>query len=306
MTEKFLLSASKYCPNIWAKFDEPLFKHSSFKIGGAADVFVTPSNEDELIGAIRAAGQCGMKYFLLGNGSNVLFSDEGFRGVVISTAALRSITRDGNVIKAQCGASLTALSLAAAQASLDGLTFAYGIPGTVGGAVFMNAGAYGGQIQDALVSSRYYNAETDTYGEFNGVEHDFSYRKSVYNTSGGRLAVLDASFLLGDGNEEKLTQTMNDFMSRRREKQPLEYPSAGSVFKRPEGCFAGQLIEECGLKGYSFGGAQISEKHAGFIINRGGATAKDVLSLVEYIKETVLKKYGVELECEICVIPSGK
>lgn len=302
MIKDFSLLAKKYCPELFIKYDEPLAPYSSFKIGGIASAFVKPNDERELIETIRAAKESNSKYFLLGFGSNLLFSDSGFCGVVISTSCLKKIKVEKYKIIAQSGASLSSVALSAARADLDGISFAYGIPGSVGGAVFMNAGAYGGQMSDVVESSRYYDTEKGEEGFFVGDEHLFDYRSSVYSKNSGRFVILDTTISLKKGDSKKITQYMNELMSRRIDKQPLEYPSAGSVFKRPDGYFAGKLIEDCGLKGFSIGGAQVSEKHAGFIINTGNATANDVLSLIEHIKETVFKETSVELECEIRII----
>jgi len=278
--------------------DEPMSRHTSFRIGGPCDLFVAPEGADSFRDAYDAAIKAGLRTYILGRGSNVLFSDEGFRGVVISTENLNGVTVEGNTLIAEAGASFTHIAAVARDAGLTGLEFAYGIPGSVGGAVFMNAGAYGGQVSDCLESSTAFDPVSGHIICTEGADHEFGYRSSIYKKNPERV-ILSATFELKEGNKDEIRAYMEDIMGRRRDKQPLEYPSAGSVFKRPEGYFAGQLIEEQGLKGYTVGGAQVSEKHAGFIINRGGATAKDVLELIENIQKTVNDAYGVMLECEV-------
>lgn len=278
--------------------DEPLSRHTSFRIGGPCDVYVTCESADSFKEVYDLAIKEGLKIYILGRGSNVLFSDDGFRGVVLSTEKLNSVTVDGNKLIAECGASFTQIAVVARDAGLTGLEFAYGIPGSVGGAVFMNAGAYGGQVSDCLVASTCYDPITGKISYIEKEEHKFGYRTSIYKHNPDRV-ILTAEFELVPSDKEAVREKMDDFMGRRRDKQPLEYPSAGSVFKRPEGYFVGQMVQELGLKGYTVGGAQVSEKHAGFIINVGGATCSDVLELIEYIKEKVYEAYGVMLECEV-------
>lgn len=281
--------------------NEPLSRHSSFRIGGPCAVFVTPESADSLRDAYNEAKSEGIRTYILGKGSNILFADEGFDGVIISTERLTSVTVSGNTLTADAGASFTHIVAVARDAGLSGLEFAYGIPGSVGGAVFMNAGAYGGQVSDCLESSSCFDPENDRIIYTEGADHDFGYRSSIYKKNPERV-ILSATFELKNGDKEEIRAYMEDIMGRRRDKQPLEYPSAGSVFKRPEGYFAGQLIEEQGLKGCTIGGAQVSEKHAGFIINRGGATAKDVLDLIAHIQAKVKEAHGVMLECEVIFV----
>ncbi len=273
-----------------------LSEHSSFKVGGPAALGVFPESTEEIVKAVRLARECKIKYTVIGNGSNVVFADRGYLGAVIFTSGAKSIEINGNTVKAECGASFTHLAAFAGKASLAGLEFAYGIPGTVGGAVYMNAGAYGGEVKDALRTSLCYDAASGEILEIR--EHAFSYRTSIYAKSPS-LTVLEATFELASGDADEIKTKMDELMEKRRDKQPLEFPSAGSTFKRPEGHFAGKLIEDAGLKGYTVGGAQVSEKHAGFVINRGGATANDILELVEHIKKVVSSQFGVMLECEI-------
>ncbi|MBQ9773094.1 MAG: UDP-N-acetylmuramate dehydrogenase [Clostridia bacterium] len=278
--------------------DCPLSEHSSFGIGGNAALAVFARERASLLGAVSALRGKGIPFWVIGNGSNVVFPDEGFGGAVIFTAGQNQIRVEGTQMCVGAGASLTAISLAARDASLSGAAFAYGIPGTLGGAVFMNAGAFGGCMADICVSSEYYDRETDTVGSFAGEVQEFGTRTSVYAGT-DRYVILGARLQLASGDRAQITADMEDFMARRKSTQPLEYPSAGSVFKRPVGRFAGKLIEDCGLKGLTVGGAQVSQKHAGFIVNVGGATARDVRTLVERIRDTVLQRTGVELECEI-------
>ncbi len=277
--------------------DVSMSLRTSFRIGGIADLFVSPTTVEGLKQAVSAARQFGVKHLILGNGSNLLIDDAGYRGVVIATGSLNRITVSGNEIEAESGASLMAVCVAAREASLTGLEFAYGIPGSVGGALTMNAGAYGGEICQVLAESTAMNPEDGSLVTYLGEQHAFGYRDSVYRHNG--QIILSGKFRLTEGNSEEIADKMRDILSRRKEKQPLEYPSAGSVFKRYPGRYTGQMVEECGLKGFAIGGAQVSEKHAGFIINRGGATCEDVLRLIDHIKNEVLEHHGVCLECEV-------
>ena len=292
MSEKGILS---YAEN------GDLAPHSTFKIGGKADFIVKVQTKEALVGALRALRENEIKYTVVGNGSNILFSDGRYEGAVILTTAVTGFSCEDNVIEAECGYSLTALASRAQKLSLTGLEFAYGIPGSVGGAVYMNAGAYDGEIKNVVAKTYYYDVKNDTFGEFVGEENKFGYRESVYQEKDG-LVVLGARFVLEKGEGAAILEKMQGFMRARSEKQPLEYPSAGSTFKRAPGYFTAKLIDEAGLKGYSVGGAQVSEKHAGFVINRGGATAADVKKLVSDIQEAVYKNSGVEIKCEIKII----
>ena len=276
----------------------PLSRHSSFRIGGAADLALFPHSSDELCQTLSLLRANEIPTLVIGNGSNVVFSDEGYRGAVVFTGKCRKIKIEDDIIFADAGVSLSALSSAARDESLSGLEFAFGIPGTLGGAVYMNAGAYGGAMSDVCISSEYYDLEV---GKPFGLFEDgqcFGYRKSIYQTHPERV-ILGATLKLKKGNRKKITEEMRTYWDKRRTSQPLELPNAGSIFKRPEGYFAGKLIEDCGLKGLTVGGAQVSEKHAGFIVNIGGATCEDVKRLIEQIQTTVLQQMGVQLECEI-------
>ena len=283
--------------------NEPMSRHTTFKIGGPCGIFATPADTESLMEILRLTGEAGVPSLVIGNGSNLLFDDVGYDGCVVCTSGLKNIECDGEHLVAGAGCSVTALSRYAAEHFLGGLEFAYGIPGTVGGAVFMNAGAYGGEISQVLESSTCYDPVSGKVYTIPAEGHMFGYRTSVYRKNG--CVILSARFRLKpldmDGAAES-REKMNDFMNRRVSKQPLDLPSAGSVFKRCEGRFTGQMIEEAGLKGYSVGGARVSEKHAGFIVNAGGATSRDVLELIEYIKKIILEKFGCSLECEVIYI----
>lgn len=288
--------------------NEPLSKHSSFKIGGEARYAIFPKNKNEMITTIETVKRSNVKFAIVGNGSNLLFDDDGFDGAIIFTKNMSSTeyihSASGTFIRAECGKSLTELaSETGKKHSLTGLEFAYGIPGTLGGAVYMNAGAYGGQMSDVVIETEYFDPSTNEIKVISKEEHDFSYRHSIFEDH-PEYVILSTLIELKEGNAKDIFAAMSKNMSARKEKQPLEYPNAGSTFKRPGGnLFAGKLIEDSGLKGYTVGGAQVSEKHAGFTINRGGATCRDVLAVIEHTKATVLEKFGVELECEVIYIP---
>lgn len=287
--------------------NELLAKHSSFKIGGPAKIAVFPKNRDEFVSVLRAVKNCNYKYLVVGNASNLLFDDKGYDGIIIFTKHMTATEyihkSDKILIKVECGRSLTELAGETGKKhTLTGLEFAYGIPGTVGGAVYMNAGAYGGQMSDVVKETEYFYPSSGEIKSFCGDEHRFDYRHSVF-AEHPEYVILSTTIEMKEGNAEDIFSLMNKNMTSRREKQPLEYPNAGSTFKRPAGHFAGKLIEDCGLKGYTVGGAQISEKHAGFTINIGGATSADVLSVINHTKETVLERFGVELESEIIYVP---
>ena len=274
--------------------------YTSFKVGGPAELFLSPEDAGQTAKLVRFCEKEEIPVFVLGKGSNLLVSDRGIKGAVIYTGKQCGISLvDENTVRAQSGASLAQLCTFALGNSLSGLEFAYGIPGTVGGAVFMNAGAYGGEMKDVLLNSEYVSTD-GTSGELDNEAMELSYRHSAYENS--NLVITAASVRLAPADRNEIKSTMNDILARRKEKQPLEYPSAGSTFKRPEGNFAGALIEQCGLKGVSVGGAQVSEKHAGFIINRGGATAADILSLIKHVQARVKAQTGVSLETEIRLI----
>ena len=277
--------------------NEPMSRHTSFKIGGPCDVMVFPKTVDEVKNILAFAKEENIRVTVLGNGSNVLVADEGIDGIVLKTTELKAITCDGNEITAQAGARLSALCEVAKEHSLGGLCELSGIPGTVGGGVYMNAGAYGGEICHTLVSSVYID-ENHEVKTLTAQEHELSYRHSVFFEH-PRWVILETRFCLTPADRDELHEKTVELLKKRNEKQPLEYPNAGSTFKRPEGYFAGKLIEDANLRGFSVGDAQVSEKHCGFVINRWNATAEDVCRLIKIVRETVVKEFGVTLEAEV-------
>ena len=280
--------------------DEPMRKHTTFRIGGNADIFVRPEYKEQIAEILRLCRKQDVPYFILGNGSNLLVGDRGFRGVVINIMDnMNDIKVDGGIIKAQAGAMLIKVSRAARDNSLTGLEFASGIPGTIGGAIYMNAGAYGGEMKDVVTQVTAMDAEGEIY-TFGTDELEFSYRHSVIQQRD--LIVLDVTMKLAAGDQKIIDDRMSELAVARRTKQPLEYPSAGSTFKRPEGYFAGKLIMDAGLRGYRVGDAQVSEKHCGFVVNRGNATADDVIKLIDDVKAKVSEEYDVVLEPEVRMI----
>lgn len=284
---------------------EPLAAHTTFRIGGPATFWCTPQDSEQLRDTLACCKQCGARVYLLGNGSNTLFSDEGFDGAVVD---LRGISPDiveeekenGIWLTAGAGMTLGRLCAEAQQRSLSGLEFACGIPGTVGGAVYMNAGAYGGEMKDVLQQVTFLDDEL-VLKTLPVTELRLGYRTSIFEKNPA-WCVVSASVCLQKGDGAEILAKMQDYLERRRTKQPLEWPSAGSTFKRPQGAFAGKLIEECGLRGFTVGGAQISEKHCGFVINKGGATCADVVALTDEVKRIVREKTGFVLEREIRVV----
>ncbi len=290
------------CENIGCEYltDAVLKNYTSFKIGGKADLMVFPDSDEKISSIISYANEKSVPTLIIGKGSNMLISDSGFRGLVINTCKFDDIYLiDETTIHCQSGASLSRLCRFALENSLTGLEFAFGIPGTAGGAAYMNAGAYGGEMSDVLVSCEHIMPD-GTKGIFSGDELGFSYRHSSYSDSD--LFILSLTLKLEKGNPEIIKSKMDELMFKRKDKQPLEYPSAGSTFKRPEGYFAAALIDECGLKGYTVGGAQVSEKHAGFVVNKGGASYDDVIKLIEHCQKTVMEQKGVFIEPEVKII----
>lgn len=284
------------------KRGEPLSAHSTFRIGGACDVMIVPDSAEHLSRLVKFSRENGARTFVMGKGSNILFADEGFRGAVfLIDKPLGEFTVEEETIRAGAGAPLILVCMAALETSLSGLEFAYGIPGTVGGGVYMNAGAYGGEMVDVLATVTAMDSEGNlrTYKK---EELELGYRCSRFSKSGE--IVLGTEMKLVKSDRKAIEAKMDDLIMRRKEKQPLNFPSAGSTFKRPEGMFAGKLIQDCGLRGYRIGGAQVSEKHCGFIVNAGGATCADVKELIGYIQKVVLENTGVLLECEVKIIPA--
>lgn len=289
---------------------EPLSAHCTFKIGGPADLFVRPEDTAQLCRAIALCKEQHMPYYLLGNGSNILFEDAGYRGAVLDISAeqadaslLSSPDAEEILLSAPAGLKLSSLCNFALRHSCTGLEFAYGIPGTVGGAVYMNAGAYGGEMKDVLKTVTYLTPEGEII-EADAATLDLSYRHSIFEENGS--CILSATFCLKKGTPEAIKARMNELMGKRMEKQPLDKPSAGSTFKRPVGAFAAALIDQCGLRGYRHGGAAVSEKHCGFVVNLGGATCADVLALCEEVRAIVKEKTGYDLEKEIRVVPASQ
>lgn len=280
---------------------EPLSAHTTFRIGGPALFYMIPESAEEIREGIRFARERGLPFITIGRGSNMLFPDEGYRGVVMEIGSgMNQIEYCGaGKIRAQAGALLSAIASEAARHSLTGFEFAGGIPGTLGGAVVMNAGAYGGEIKDCIVSARV----MDSAGNESCLDREqleLGYRTSVIQKRGD--LVLEAEFQFETGDPEEIRETMKELSAKRRDKQPLEFASAGSTFKRPEGHFAGKLIEDAGLRGYRIGDAQVSEKHCGFVVNRGHATAKEVLAVICDVQKKVLESSGVMLEPEVKII----
>ena len=279
---------------------EPLSRHTTFQIGGPAAVFCRPETPAQLLRTLELCREHGVRSYLLGNGSNTLFSDAGFDGAVVCTVEMkRPVTVSGNVLRAAAGAPLGAVCRKAQQAGLAGLAFAFGIPGTVGGAVYMNAGAYGGELKQVLRRVTFLDRAL-RLDSLPVQELALGYRTSRFETEGG--VILEAEFSLAPGDPAAIEAEMQELMARRREKQPLELPSAGSTFKRPRGAFAGALIEQAGLRGFAVGGAAVSTKHCGFVVNTGGATCADVVALTEEVARIVYEKTGYRLEREIRVV----
>ena len=276
-----------------------LAPYCSMKVGGNAKYLVLPKTEEQLTDAIKDFSEKGEKYIIAGNCSNLIFSDKGFDGAVILTSGVRGISLEEGIITAYCGETLSTLARFAMDNSISGFEFCYGIPGTVGGAVYMNAGAYGREICQKFISGEFLDENLNRITVL-AEEMDFGHRKSRMMSE--KWILLSAKFSCVTGNKTEIRHKMDELMACRKAKQPLDYPSCGSAFKRPEGHFAGALIEQCGLKGYRIGGAMVSEKHAGFIINYENAAATDVIELLKSVHDIVLKKTGVELEPEIRVI----
>ena len=276
---------------------EPMASHTTFRIGGPADYFVMPENTDELAGVLKLCKEENVPYFILGNGSNLLVGDKGFRGVVIQLYKnFDGVEISGTTVKAKAGAMLIRVAKEAGKAGLAGLEFASGIPGTIGGAMVMNAGAYGGEMKDVVTEVTVLTKEGEVK-TLTGDQMNFRYRGSVVEDEG--YIVLEAVMELKEGCLEDIQARMDELSVQRRTKQPIEFPSAGSTFKRPEGYFAGKLIQDAGLRGYRVGGAQVSEKHCGFVINAGNASAADVMQLMKDVSDKVQAAFGVPLEPEV-------
>lgn len=281
------------------KIDEKLSEYVNFKVGGPADILLIPNSKEQVIKSIKICKENNIPFYLIGKGSNILVRDGGFRGVVLSLKNVKNIYVDGEKIEAECGVMLKEVSDKAIENSLTGFEFACGIPGTIGGAVFMNAGAYDGEISKVIESAEVIDENCNII-RLSREELDFGYRSSLVMKKG--YTVLSAVFKLEKGQVKTIKELIEDLTNKRESKQPLEYPSAGSTFKRPTGYFAGKLIQDAGLKGYSIGGAAVSEKHSGFVINKGNATAKDITDLIKHIQDEVKKQFGVDLHPEVRII----
>ena len=282
------------------KIDEPMKKHISFRVGGPADILVKPNTEEELSSLVKFIKKENIPYLIIGNGSNLLVKDGGIRGIVIELSDnFNNFEIDGNLIKVQSGALLSIVGKAALREELKGFEFASGIPGTLGGSLAMNAGAYGGEMKHIVKSVRVMDTDGNIH-ELSNEEMEFDYRKSILSRE--KYIVLSAIIELEKGNYDEIKEKMADFTQRRVTKQPLSLPSAGSTFKRPTGYFAGKLIEDSGLRGLTLRGAQVSEKHCGFVVNLGDATAKDILDLIYIVKSTVNAKFGITLEEEVKIL----
>ena len=278
--------------------DEPMSKHTSLKIGGPADLFVKVNNLEELKHVINLAKSHRTPIAVIGNGSNLLVKDKGIRGITVKLD-LNNIKVQGEEIETEAGVKLPILAKVAYENSLSGIEFASGIPGTVGGAVKMNAGAYGGEFKDIVVETTYLDSNLNLK-TISNKEHEFSYRHSIFDETND--IIISTKIKLNKDNQENIKNKMEENSSKRKEKQPIDYPNAGSTFKRKNEYIPAEIIDKCGLKGYNIGDAYVSEKHAGFIVNKGKATAKDVLNLIEHIKETVRKNYNIDLELEIEIL----
>ena len=289
-------------PGVTVKEEEPMKAHCSFRTGGPAAAFLVPEDEGTMLKLLAVLSENKAPFYILGNGTNVVFCDESLPYFIISTENLQgiSMTEEG-YISAQAGAALSRVATFAYENSLTGMEFASGIPGSAGGGVLMNAGAYGGELKDIILSVRCCQRDGSSVRELSGEGCDFRYRHSIFQS--GEYVVLSAVFRLKKGEKNSIAAKMKELNARRREKQPLDLPSAGSAFKRPEGYYAAALIEQCGLKGTSVGGAQVSEKHAGFIVNTGKATSADLKALLTLVSNTVKEKTGIELQREIILFP---
>ena len=289
-------------PGVTVKEEEPMKAHCSFRTGGPAAAFLVPEDEGTMLRLLAVLSENKAPFYILGNGTNVVFCDESLPYFIISTENLQgiSMTEEG-YISAQAGAALSRVATFAYENSLTGMEFASGIPGSAGGGVLMNAGAYGGELKDIILSVRCCQRDGSSVRELSGEGCDFRYRHSIFQS--GEYVVLSAVFRLKKGEKNSIAAKMKELNARRREKQPLDLPSAGSAFKRPEGYYAAALIEQCGLKGTSVGGAQVSEKHAGFIVNTGNATSADLKALLTLVSNTVKEKTGIELQREIILFP---
>ncbi len=287
--------------NCVVKYDEPLKNHTTFQIGGKCIALIEPKKVEDIIEAIKICRENNLKFFVIGNGSNLLVPDDGYNGVIIKIKSeFSNIQVEGECLIAHSGAKLSEVYTVAYENSLTGFEFASGIPGTIGGAIFMNAGAYGGEMKDIVESVEVLDLDNYEVKELKNEELDFSYRKSIIQRK--NYIVLTIKLKLKKGNKEEIKAVYEDLRERRNSKQPLNFGSAGSTFKRPEGHFASKLIEDAGLKGYHINDAWVSEKHSGFVVNKGNASYKEVMELIEYVQKVVFEKFGVKLEMEVRIL----
>lgn len=300
---KFLEDIYNILDKEHVKFEVPMKEYTTFKLGGNAEIFVTPETFEEIRDLLRLCVKYNVPYFVIGKGSNILVKDGGVKGVIVNLNKLKHIKIDKFMVTAGAGASLIEVALYSGKNGLSGLEFASGIPGSIGGAIAMNAGAYGGEICQVVKSVKVIDDELNIK-DLSLEEMQFSYRNSIVLKKS--YVVLEATFELKEGNKEQIKAIVQDLTRRRVEKQPLDKPSAGSTFKRPEGYYAGKLIQDSGLKGYKIGGAQVSDKHSNFVINNGDASAKEILQLIKHIQDTVFDKFKVNLETEVRIIGYDK
>ena len=301
--ERVLSDLKKVIPEENIKINEPMSKHTSFKTGGPAEIYIIGKTLEQIQEVLKYSNQNNIQLYIIGNGSNLLVSDEGIKGIVLKIAVdnIETLESDfGVLVKAGAGVKIMALAQILKKDGITGFEELAGIPGTMGGANYMNAGAYGKELKDIIVSTKAINKETGKIETLKNEEQELKYRSSIFKNR--KYIIIETMLNLQKGIPEEIERKMSNFSNQRKEKQPLEYPSAGSTFKRGEGFITAKLIDECGLKGYKIGGAQISEKHAGFVINKENATTKDILNLIEYNKKKVFEKFGVQIEEEIEII----
>lgn len=301
--QKVLSDIIRFIPKENIRIDEPMSKHTSFKTGGNAEFYILVDNENQIKSLLDYSKQNNIDLYIIGNGSNLLVSDKGIKGIVakISFEGLSITENEDNIIvEAGAGVKVMVLAQILKKKGITGFEELSGFPGTIGGANYMNAGAYGKEMKDVIIETKTLNKETGNIENLRNEEQEFTYRGSIFKNK--KYIILQTKLRLKKGNTEEIEKKMNEYLMQRKEKQPLEYPSAGSTFKRGDGFITAKLIDECGLKGYQIGGAQISEKHAGFIINKDNATTKDILDLIEYTKKKVFEKFGVQIEEEIEII----
>ena len=301
--ERVLSDLKKVIPEENIKINEPMSKHTSFKTGGPAEIYIIGKTLEQIQAVLKYSNQNNIQLYIIGNGSNLLVSDEGIKGIVLKIAVdnIETLESDfGVLVKAGAGVKIMALAQILKKDGITGFEELAGIPGTMGGANYMNAGAYGKELKDIIVSTKAINKETGEIETLKNEEQELKYRSSIFKNR--KYIIIETMLNLQKGIPEEIERKMNDFLNQRKEKQPIEYPSAGSTFKRGEKFITAKLIDECGLKGYQIGGAQISEKHAGFIINKNNATSKDILDLIKYTKKKVFEKFGVQIEEEVEII----